>query len=96
MTTKTTALVLLSATVVNSGSDYQSMGFDISGATTRAATLAAAASLIAAGNSQTANAAVWVTGLTAGANTFTAKYRVAGASTGTWANRSMTVIPGPT
>ena len=99
VTTLTTALVLLSASLDESGTDFIYMSFAVSGASTIAAVDARAAVTIVAGpNSQhpTESAAFWVTGLTAGANTFTAKYRVGGASTGTWANRNITVIPGPT
>lgn len=96
ITTKTTALVLLSTICVDASIDYMAMGFDISGATTKAANLNQMAAILANANAQTANAAIWVTGLTAGVNTFTAKYRVAGFTTGTWSNRYMTVIPGPT
>jgi hypothetical protein len=34
-----------------------------------------------------------LTGLTAGSNTFTAKYKVAGGGTGTWQNRRIVILP---
>ena len=45
-------------------------------------------------NTDQGSATFYVTGLTAGSNTFTAKYRV-DAGTGTFANRTIVVIPLP-
>ena len=73
------------------------MGFAISGATTRAASDTQAFSVrgrqpgsLAAQGSAT----FYVTGLTAGSTTFTAKYDVTG-GTGTFVNRTIIVVPLP-
>jgi hypothetical protein len=76
------------------------MGFAVSGATTLAASDAQSlvAGILGGGGAprpdMQGSATYLVTGLTAGSNTFTAKYRVDG-STGTFANRNIIVIPLP-
>jgi hypothetical protein len=69
------------------------MAFAVSGASTVAASDAQAFSNEGDKATQ-ASATYVVTGLTGGSNTFTAKYRVSG-NTGTFVNRSITVIPLP-
>ena len=94
ITTGTKALVLLHARMTNSGSGNSArMSFAVSGATTMAAdddkaifmTPYTASEFIQFGGH------VYVTGLTAGSNTFTAQFRV-GAGTGTFVARYITVI----
>lgn len=93
--TGTTALVLLSALLLNNTStNLCYMGFAISGATTVAAGDEDALIYQAFANNGQAQmgTVVLVTGLTAGTNTFTAKYRVNG-GTGTFQRRRIAVIP---
>ena len=70
------------------------MGFAVSGATTVAAADTQSLNLISATANASAQvtATYLVTGLTAGSNTFTAKYK-AGSNTCTFVNRSMIVTP---
>ena len=82
----------------NVSGSQNNMGFAISGATVRAASDAQAFSVLR-GGSQGAiavqgTATFYVTGLTPGSTTFTAKYDVTG-GTGTFANRSIVVVPLP-
>ncbi|HYY64340.1 MAG TPA: hypothetical protein VE688_06990 [Gaiellaceae bacterium] len=90
------ALVIVTSSETNSGSSGGAfMSYAVSGATTVAAADARAFSFVNGGNqAQTVqgSATFYVTGLTAGSNTFTAKYR-ATVGTATFANRSITVIP---
>lgn len=93
VTTGTKALVIVTGYLyagnTNSGA-Y--MGFAVSGASTVAAddayALRAESQLMKVG----ASAAFLVTGLTAGSNTFTAKYRVFSGSTASFRNRHITVV----
>lgn len=89
VTTGTKALVMVTCQVENSGGAAAFMSYAVSGATT-----IAAADTTAVGNKSTsfirATACSIVT-LTAGSNTFTAKYKV-GASTGTFERRTIAVI----
>jgi hypothetical protein len=94
--TDTKALVTLSSVMYNSGSlNNTHMGFAVSGATTLAA--ADARAIVIAGDVGASTSAEFlVTGLTAGPNTFTAKYRV-NAGTGHYDGaayhpRSITVV----
>ena len=93
------AMVTVTAFESNNVSGSQNnMGFAISGATVRAASDAQAFSVLR-GGSQGAiavqgTATFYVTGLTPGSTTFTAKYDVTG-GTGTFANRSIVVVPLP-
>jgi len=87
------ALVIVSADLVNNtASDYAAMGFAVSGASTVAAASGNALYNRNASNLQ-ASYAILVTGLTAGSNTFTAKYERVVGGTATFANRVITVIP---
>jgi len=92
------AIVTVTALETNSTNSAQSnMGFAISGATTRAAADTQALSLLNGGSQHPttqSSATFFVTGLTAGSTTFTAKYSVS-AGTGTFANRTIVVIPLP-
>jgi hypothetical protein len=95
LNTGTKALITFAAGCFNSlgVSNVAAIGFAVSGATTVAATMNNAVYL----NQSTANyglSAAYsfiLTGLTAGSNTFTAKYRVSG-GTGTFDNRVISVV----
>ena len=90
------ALVIVTASETNAGSSGGAfMGFAVSGATTVAASDTQAFSFVNGGNqAQTVQASgtFYVSGLTAGSNTFTAKYRGT-VGTATFVNRSITVVP---
>jgi hypothetical protein len=81
-----------------SSGNQNNMGFAISGATVRAASDTQAFSLLRGGAqgavAHQGSATFYVTGLTAGSTTFTAKYDVT-AGTGTFANRTIIVVPLP-
>jgi len=68
------------------------MSYDVSGATTSAADDNRSVQLQSAGG-QHAGAVILHTGLTAGTNTFTAKYRISSAGTATFSVRRLMVIP---
>lgn len=95
LVTGNVAIVVLTAEVDTTGAGVTPrMGFAVSGATTLVASDiwglkvdAGAAALLQM------SFLVLATGLTAGTNTFTAKYRV-GSGTGTFLNRGITVWPG--
>lgn len=87
--TGTTARVTISAALFNSTSQFTFMGFAISGATTVAATDVQSLELFGV-NLTRSDVSFVVAGLTAGSNTFTAKYRVTGGN-GTFQNRIITV-----
>lgn len=95
LATGNVAIVVLTAEVDTTGAGVTPrMGFAVSGATTLVASDiwglkvdAGAAALLQM------SFVVLATGLTAGTNTFTAKYRV-GSGTGTFLNRGITVWPG--
>lgn len=95
LATGNVAIVVLTAEVDTTGAGVTPrMGFAVSGATTLVASDiwglkvdAGAAALLQM------SFLVLATGLTAGTNTFTAKYRV-GSGTGTFLNRGITVWPG--
>jgi hypothetical protein len=74
------------------------MGFAISGATVRAASNTQAFSVVRGGSQGNiavqGSATFYVTGLTPGSTTFTAKYDVDG-GTGTFVNRTIVVVPLP-
>jgi hypothetical protein len=93
VTTGTKALVIVGAEIYNGSNQNFYMGFAVSGANTLAAADATALGLGGSNNSivVASSRAVLVTGLTAGSNTFTAKYRVL-TDTGHWGNRQITVI----
>lgn len=92
VTTRTSALVFIAANLSNN-TDASLMSMAVSGASTVAA---ADTKAIRHGGSATIDSEAGtffvVTGLTAGSNTFTAKYRV-NAGTGTFRNRRIAVIP---
>jgi hypothetical protein len=98
VTTGTRAFVAVYARMSNTtaGIGGQAlMSWAISGATTRAAqdnTAIEIGGLAASCNFRT-TAVDFLTDLTAGSNTFTAKYRIANASTATFADRRILVIP---
>lgn len=91
VTTGTMALVALRCQMSNSGASASVMGFAVSGATTVAASLEDAISNVGT-NEVRIGASFLVTGLTAGSNTFTAKYMVGG-GTSTFSGRDIIVIP---
>jgi len=95
VTTGTKALVIFGANENgNAAAVTALMDFAVSGATTRAATDDTCLMMTApgVGNNQYASSrGITITGLTAGSNTFTCKYRQAG-GTGQFGNRFITVI----
>lgn len=94
ITTGTAALVGASCTQsVNSAAANVYMSWAFSGASTVAASDDWALQMNSDTSGQTLHATSWYlhTGLTAGSNTITAKYRVT-AGTGTWSRRSLIVI----
>lgn len=95
LTTGTTAIVVLSAFAQNdtAGANSQ-MGFAVSGASTIAADPNRALIYEASNANDLVQSSFLlpVTGLTAGSNTFTAKYQVS-AGTGTFHRRHITVLP---
>jgi hypothetical protein len=92
LTTGTKALVIVSAHLTNSAEQRGYMGFAVSGATTLAASdTRSLMRYITANQENGMSFAVILNGLTAGSNTFTAKYRV-GAGTGTFYNRDINVM----
>lgn len=87
--TMTSALISLTATLHNNtAGDYAVMGFSITGATTVAAVTTSAIYNVGTGDF-TWGGQFLVTGLTPGANTFTAKYEVTPAGTGSFSNRNL-------
>lgn len=91
----TQAIVMLTAGVLTDTNNSAAFaGYEISGATSRAATDAEALEIdgITANNTIRATATSLATGLTAGTNTFLMKYR-AGTNQATFANRQMIVFP---
>lgn len=95
LTTGTKALVIVSSALwSSSGTLFACMSFAISGATTQAAS--DTRSLQNSGTGTTAamqaSRAFLVTGLTAGSNTFTCKYRTDSSALGVFLNRDITVI----
>jgi hypothetical protein len=90
------ALVTVTVGLTNSSADVTTfMSFAVSDATTRVASDATSLECQPKANSiYRMSATYFVSGLTSGSNTFTAKYRVA-AGTGTFVNRSVIVIPLP-
>jgi hypothetical protein len=94
VTTGTKALVILTTQLGNDAAlGWASMGFAVSGATTLAAAQATAVSGRANADFISQMSATYlVTGLTAGSNTFTAKYQRLSLGTSTFTNRVITVI----
>lgn len=97
VTTGTSALVMLSARMVPNAIHVQGyMAVAVSGATTLAAAVANAIEYqaYATGSEGHLGAAILLTGLTAGSNTFTAKYQVGGAAGSSYfEHRTIAVIP---
>lgn len=97
VTTQTTAVVTLTAQFSNNTiNDAAYMSVAVSGSTTLAAADANGVfwqSLAAAGGFNQQGGTVWLSGLTAGSNVFTAKYRANG-GTATFSARTITVEPG--
>jgi hypothetical protein len=93
LTTGTKALVVVSIDLYNSTNNGTYAGFAVSGATTLAAAddksvdLSGSSAVVAIGASRVS----LLTGLTAGSNVFTMKYKVLG-GTGTFYNRKIAVI----
>lgn len=93
VTTGTKALVILGGAVFNSGAGASLMGFAVSGATTVAA--ADPYALWKSGvDAIEASRVMLVSGLTAGSNVFTAKYK-ATSGTATFLYRTIAVLPLP-
>jgi len=86
-TTGTSALVALSAGTSNSGAGFSLQGYNVSGAST-----IAASDDRAIGTGAFGGAIFLQTGLTPGSNTFTSVYRVQ-SGTGTFSTRHILVIP---
>jgi hypothetical protein len=96
ITTGTAAIVFLKSGIDNNTANIGTfMGFTISGASSVAANDAQAIDIagIAAASRARIGGAFLVTGLSAGTNVFTAKYKVASASTGTFTQRDLFVAP---
>jgi hypothetical protein len=89
------AIVLVTSGILSDTANAAAFaGYDISGATIRAASDAEAVELdgVAANNTMRMGIVSMATGLTTGLNTFTMKYRV-GSNTATFSNRTLAVIP---
>jgi hypothetical protein len=89
------ALVILNCGILTDTSNSAAfVGYEISGATSRAATDADALELdgVTANNTLRMGIGSLATGLTSGLNTFTMKYR-AGSNTATFSNRQIIVVP---
>jgi hypothetical protein len=95
VTTGTLAIVIFSAHMWNDTAGGRSyMSYAVSSATTVAAgdSVSYAHDISSAGRIIGASRVIMQSALTGGSNIFTAKYRV-GSNTGTWAQRSLIVIP---
>ncbi|MFD8226852.1 hypothetical protein ACFV16_22070 [Streptomyces massasporeus] len=93
VTTGNCALVIISTALHNSGTSSSRMSYEVSGASSIApadnrgiGTYGVAGSGVVCGN------VIFHNDLTAGSNTFTARYRVAG-GTGTFQSRRLSVLP---
>lgn len=96
VTTGTQALVAMTAAIGNStGGGGGLMGFAVSGATTIAASDDRALRLMSSNASETQRMTAWhhQIGLTAGSNTFTAKYTTPTGGTATFQQRELAVFP---
>ncbi len=96
VTTGTVALVIVSASLANdTAGRFAFMGYAVTGASSLGAGDAIALSYESSAADDELQAS-WVslrTDLTAGSNTFTAKYRAATSGTATFKNRHITVLP---
>lgn len=89
-----TAMVIITAKITVPGSTaITAMSFAVSGASTVSASDARALFIDRSSENQRSSTVMFLTGLTAGSNTFTAKYRSTLGNTGTFADRDITVIP---
>lgn len=98
VTTGTSAIVMLTSDIsTNAINGSGGMGVAVSGASTIAAAIAQSLLIVSAtSGQQIQSTAVYpITGLTAGSNTFTAKYLTGGATTSTFVDRAIVVIPLP-
>ena len=95
VTTGTSALVIISSMIQTPNGNAVYAGFAVSGATTiAAATTSALKAYSSGGLLDGAQTLFNLVTLTAGSNTFTMKYgNVQGATTATYSNRTITVIP---
>lgn len=96
ITTGTSAMVYMKCGFDNNTANVGTfMSFAVTGASSVAASDANSINIagVAANTRSRLGGAVRVTGLTAGVNTFTAKYKVASSSTGTYTNRDLIVAP---
>ena len=94
VTTGTKALVIVTANILASAGERSLMSFAVSGATTISAsdTTAASRNQTSAGNGTDRRSAANYVTLTAGSNTFTAKYKTASGGNGEFGNREIFVI----
>lgn len=96
VTTGANALVLLTSdSSITVGGDVAAMGCAVSGATTIAAPAGTNSIYISQTSQIQTTCATFIASLTPGSNTFTAKYGIIGGGTGSWSNRTITVIPLP-
>lgn len=97
VTTGTTAFVCIGTQIANStGTGGGLMSFEVSGATTIAAPASTHTVRYISSNANeasTSSRSILMTGLTAGSNTFTAKYTTPTGGTATFQFRDITVIP---
>ena len=93
VTTGPRALVVVRGAISNSGTGSSRMSYEVSGASSVAATDSQCVGIFGtAGTGALGGDMSLVTGLTAGSNTFTAKYRVS-SGTGTFSTRRILVFP---
>lgn len=94
-TTGTTVIAFMQSQLQsNTVGGVATVGLDISGATTTAASTTWLSFTVATANQQvTCGTAQMITGLTAGSNTFTMKYVVSAGTTGTFNRRWLTILP---
>lgn len=92
VTTGTIAIIDIATSLNNSGANGTYLAVAVSGATTRAASNDEAI-LVVGTTEMRFGVRIVMTGLTAGANTFTLQYRV-DAGTGTFRRRALSVHPG--
>jgi len=90
--TGTSALVVVASSIANSGSGFSLVSVAVGGASAVAAADAASVGLPAGAVGARVSGAFLLTGLTAGTNTFTLKYRVS-TSTGSFLDRRIGVFP---
>ena len=91
LSTGTKALVTISARISSAG-NYHFVGCAVSGATTLAATDANSATIGAISAANSASTTFLLTGLTAGSNTFTMRYRCNVSASGSYDYRKLTVV----